>query len=221
MYASGKVLGSARSRHMHQCISPVLRKCCYQHRARYFLGSAAVLHASATYHASKAEDHSHGYSRVGWSVSASRLPRKLSLTILSAAIASICRLHGLHVLANTDDITWDSPSSAIWSAIELNVGIICASLPTLRPFFTKIWPRAFLSSYNSRMANLEPANGTKGHYYNMEGSIVVKKTVAVQSTRILGEDDKITEHSSDQPGVSVSGGVTADSQEELATWSKR
>jgi hypothetical protein len=49
---------------------------------------------------------------------------------------------------------------------------------------------------------------------------MVKKTVAVQSSRDLGVEDQITSESSSQPGRSESDRVTASSQEELATWSK-
>ena len=91
------------------------------------------------------------------------------------------RLHALYVVNISTDSTWDNPGSVIWSAIELNVGILCASLPTLRAFFIKIWPRVFGVSFGTRRA----AAGTdtaKGQYYNMEGSIMVKKTVAIQNS---------------------------------------
>lgn len=43
-------------------------------------------------------------------------------------------------------MTWDNPGTATWSTVELNVGIICASLPTLRAFFAQYFPNAFSSS---------------------------------------------------------------------------
>jgi hypothetical protein len=220
MHARCEILGRAHPRQMHQHRSSVLCQRSDQHRARHLTGRAAILHASVAHHAPKGEDQSHGHSGLGWNVRASRRLEDALLTFSSAAIASICRLHALYILTHTTDITWDNPSTVIWSAIELNVGILCASLPTLRAFFIRIWPKAFLSSYNSRRANLDTGNGTKGQYYNMEGSIMVKKTVAVQSSRDLGVEDQITSESSSQPGRSESDRVTASSQEELATWSK-
>ncbi|KAH7394676.1 hypothetical protein BKA66DRAFT_388751, partial [Pyrenochaeta sp. MPI-SDFR-AT-0127] len=78
------------------------------------------------------------------------LPRreKLSLMLILglgglATIASICRLHALYILAVTTDITWDTPGAATWSSMELNIGIMCASLPTLRAFCSKFFPRLF------------------------------------------------------------------------------
>ena len=104
-------------------------------------------------------------------------------------MASICRLHALYIVDITKDMTWDNPGTAIWSAIELNVGILCASLPTLRAFFNKVWPRAFLSTFNSRRVGADTENATKGQYYNMEGSIMVKKTIAIQNVRAVDGDE--------------------------------
>jgi hypothetical protein len=48
----------------------------------------------------------------------------------------------------SEDPPWDNVGAAMWSAIELNVAIICASLPTLRPLAAKFIPG--LSSQGSR-----------------------------------------------------------------------
>lgn len=37
-------------------------------------------------------------------------------------------------------------NSSMWSNIEVNVGIICASLQTIRPILTRCFPRLFSSS---------------------------------------------------------------------------
>jgi hypothetical protein len=38
---------------------------------------------------------------------------------------------------NTTDSTWDNVPTSYWSVIELNTGILCACLPTLRPLLRK------------------------------------------------------------------------------------
>ncbi|PSN60339.1 hypothetical protein BS50DRAFT_563986 [Corynespora cassiicola Philippines] len=63
-----------------------------------------------------------------------------------ASVASCFRLNALHIVTESNDITWDNPGTATWSAMELNIGIICASLPTLRAFFAKYFPNTFTSS---------------------------------------------------------------------------
>jgi hypothetical protein len=61
-------------------------------------------------------------------------------------VASVFRLHALYIVAVSTDITWDNPGTATWSAMELNIGIICASLPTLRAFFAEHFPKTFSAS---------------------------------------------------------------------------
>ncbi|CAL3967733.1 unnamed protein product [Diplocarpon coronariae] len=38
------------------------------------------------------------------------------------------------------DLAWASCTALMWSAVEVNVGIICACIPTLRPLMSKILP---------------------------------------------------------------------------------
>ncbi|KAF2280804.1 uncharacterized protein EI97DRAFT_454047 [Westerdykella ornata] len=80
-----------------------------------------------------------------------------------ASLASIFRLHALYSLAVTRDMTWDNPATAYWSTIELNVGIICASLPTLRALFAKYVPSLFNSSVIRRR------NVMGAYQYHSEG----------------------------------------------------
>lgn len=145
----------------------------------------------------------------------------LLLINTSAAIASVCRLHALYVLTKTTDVPWDSPETTIWSTIELNIGIVCASLPTLRAFFIKIWPRAFLSSYNSKKTAIGHSKETRAQFYNLEGTARVKKTVAVESINVSEEDDEIASRSSSQPRRHERCRITAESQVELAPWPKQ
>lgn len=53
----------------------------------------------------------------------------------------------------SDDPPWNGAGAAIWSVIELNCAIICASLPTLRPLIAKVVPG--MSSNNSNYASYE------------------------------------------------------------------
>lgn len=63
--------------------------------------------------------------------------------IKSGCIASILRLHSLYTGTHSKDMTWDKTGTVYWSAIELNVGIICASMTTLRPFVARMFPGVF------------------------------------------------------------------------------
>ncbi|KAM3497358.1 hypothetical protein MY10362_009289 [Beauveria mimosiformis] len=58
-------------------------------------------------------------------------------------VVSILRLQSLIYLANSSNPTWDHWIVAWWSTIEVHVGMICASLPTLRLVLVRMWPRVF------------------------------------------------------------------------------
>jgi len=66
---------------------------------------------------------------------------------ISVVITSILRLHSLYVVSRATDITWYNVGAATWSAVEVNVGIICACLPTLRPLIGRIFPSILASSH--------------------------------------------------------------------------
>lgn len=55
-------------------------------------------------------------------------------------IISIVRLESLVVFLSTDDIAWNNGMAAIWSCVEMNTGILCSCLPTLRPHIARIFP---------------------------------------------------------------------------------
>lgn len=52
-------------------------------------------------------------------------------------LCAIIRFHFLVVLIKSSDPYYDSLGLNVWSIIEVNVGIICASLPTLRPLVSR------------------------------------------------------------------------------------
>lgn len=43
-------------------------------------------------------------------------------------------------LGSGSDFSWNASTALMWSVIEVNVGIICACIPTLRPLITQILP---------------------------------------------------------------------------------
>ncbi|KAF2740976.1 hypothetical protein EJ04DRAFT_419179, partial [Polyplosphaeria fusca] len=55
-----------------------------------------------------------------------------------ACVISLIRLSTLHQGINTTDPFWDNAPAAYWSVVELNCGILCACLPTLRPLVSKV-----------------------------------------------------------------------------------
>ncbi|KAK6499471.1 hypothetical protein TWF506_004101 [Arthrobotrys conoides] len=58
-------------------------------------------------------------------------------------IVSILRLRFLIILSKSMDPTWDQPATAYWSAIEMNISIVCACLPALKPLVSLVAPSIF------------------------------------------------------------------------------
>ena len=56
---------------------------------------------------------------------------------LSAFIASIVKTYEIHILNERGDITYNFVNFVVWAALEINIVIIAASIPTLRPLFAK------------------------------------------------------------------------------------
>ncbi|USW55954.1 hypothetical protein Slin15195_G092730 [Septoria linicola] len=82
-----------------------------------------------------------------------QLPRRQKWALMAVfalaglvVIVSILRLPSLYHLMSSKDITWESPLAYIFSAIEINVAIICSCLPTLRCLFPKLLKAASGSS---------------------------------------------------------------------------
>lgn len=55
-------------------------------------------------------------------------------------MVSILRLRSLVHFANSTNPTWDNWEVSNWSVIEINVGIICATLPTTRLLLVRLFP---------------------------------------------------------------------------------
>ncbi|GIZ37458.1 hypothetical protein CKM354_000090300 [Cercospora kikuchii] len=77
-------------------------------------------------------------------------------------VISILRLPSLYNISQSKDVSWDNPSAAIWSSMELYGGIICSCLPTLKGLVSRIFPLlSFGDSYyqtrsGERLGSLGP-----------------------------------------------------------------
>ncbi|KAH6985164.1 hypothetical protein EDB80DRAFT_624712 [Ilyonectria destructans] len=76
-----------------------------------------------------------------------KLRRKQKILVASifsrgffTCMISIIRAPTLRDAVFTEDPTWDNTDAAWWSVVELTCGILCASLPTLRPLLAKVVP---------------------------------------------------------------------------------
>jgi hypothetical protein len=58
-----------------------------------------------------------------------------SLGVFSC-IASIVRLHAIRIYTESKDPFYDSVPINLWSMVEVNIGIYCASIPSLKALFS-------------------------------------------------------------------------------------
>jgi len=84
----------------------------------------------------------------------------------STCIISILRLESLYAISKATDVTWENPLAALWSNLEVNTGIICSCLPTLKGCITQFFPRMFgdmrSSSYVVEIPDAAPFPSKRG-----------------------------------------------------------
>ncbi|KAF3171388.1 hypothetical protein TWF225_010567 [Orbilia oligospora] len=108
---------------------------------------------------------------------------------LFVCVVSILRLHALIVLESSQDPTWDQAATTCWSSIELNIAIICASLPTLRPVIRRIFP-SLLGSTNA-YGNSYPRQGSErvGGKRVGGGAVISSDNKSLTLQRSTGRDE--------------------------------
>ena len=114
-------------------------------------------------------------------------------------IAGIIRVIRISTILTIPDVTWVSYDSSIWSAVEINVSIICAAAPALKPIFKRYMPN-FMYSLSGKTSRSKPTHGDRSTWVKASS----KNGTAFEMGR------SITRHN-----------LTSQSQEELARSSER
>ncbi|KAM5351131.1 hypothetical protein ACJ41O_003854 [Fusarium nematophilum] len=91
--------------------------------------------------------------------------QKIALIIVFAlggfvVITSCLRVTTIDIAATTTDLTYDI-SSTMWTIIEMNVAIVCACLPMIRPLIVKVFPKLMPKSSSNNQKYGTPTYGTK------------------------------------------------------------
>ncbi|KAI9680534.1 MAG: hypothetical protein M1817_003974 [Caeruleum heppii] len=123
--------------------------------------------------------------------------QQASLSRLEAGIDSTSRLGG------RNDFSWYASLSYMWSAVEVNVGIICACVPTLKPLVVRILPALVHDGDNLTRTSASYANGQQPTLHdtpNMDG----RNQTSVASDA----------HPS-QPSPATTGGATAEGRMDM------
>ncbi|KAJ4191789.1 hypothetical protein NW767_010936 [Fusarium falciforme] len=96
--------------------------------------------------------------------------QKIALVIVFAlggfvVITSCLRVTTIDVAATTTDVTFDV-SSTMWTVIEMNVAIVCACLPMIRPIIVKVFPKLMPKSSSNNQKYGTPSYGTKSYAHS-------------------------------------------------------
>ncbi|KAK4903130.1 hypothetical protein LTR27_000058 [Elasticomyces elasticus] len=95
---------------------------------------------------------------------------KIALMIVFAlggftCIVSILRLASIYALTHSVDTSYNGALAALWSSLEVNTGILCSSLPTLKTLVSRAFPHLFTSyhrSHPSGALDLKATFGSQG-----------------------------------------------------------
>ncbi|KAF4969553.1 hypothetical protein FSARC_3236 [Fusarium sarcochroum] len=121
-------------------------------------------------------------------------------------IISVYRMCTLREAVYSDDPPWNGAGAAMWSVIELNCAIICASLPTLRPVIAKVVPgmstnRSNYASYERYGSQYAPgSNSRMGAHVSVKASRRSPRSI---STEELALNDMNSSMQGGMPSVHV------------------
>ncbi|CZR46148.1 uncharacterized protein FPRO_11595 [Fusarium proliferatum ET1] len=103
-------------------------------------------------------------------------------------VVSIIRLQFLVDLGSSHNPTYDQTDISIWSTVEINVGIICASMPALRVILVRLFPSLGGSSYDSSKYN------NYGEHYGRKSHIMSRSRARVELPSHTGDSIHTPEH---------------------------
>lgn len=84
------------------------------------------------------------------------------------------------IFGDSQDFSWNASLAFMWSAVEVNVGIICACVPTLKPLIIKILPAMIIDPDGTRASDslqdkdsADRANRTSLHEDNVRRGTII------------------------------------------------
>jgi hypothetical protein len=97
---------------------------------------------------------------------------------LSGCIVSILRLHGLYAVTISTDVTYDNSPAVTWSSVELNVGIMCACVPALRPVISAVFPKLLSTTQRGGTASnpFQASSHSRAYYQRNDSTIELSRS---------------------------------------------
>ncbi|CAH0055190.1 unnamed protein product [Clonostachys solani] len=122
------------------------------------------------------------------------LRQKISLIIIFAAGGFVCaaaiqRTILMPRLLTAVDYSWEVSGQVIWGFIEVNAGIICASVPALKPFFMRYLPFILTSRLMSSSSQPESHSTKLTPFSNTNTSKKQRSKRIMESYELPSRDD--------------------------------
>ncbi|KAL8638985.1 MAG: hypothetical protein Q9228_003912 [Teloschistes exilis] len=99
-----------------------------------------------------------------WKLQMARKKKLLLCALLGMGIfAGVCaaiKTSQLRTVTAKTDITWKTAEYLLWNALEVNIIIIAACIPTLRPLFLVLFRRAGAEAYLKRSYQMTPKSNS-------------------------------------------------------------
>lgn len=110
-------------------------------------------------------------------------------------IVSLLRLHSLVHFRNTTNPTYDYYSIGYWTIIEINIGIICACMPSIRVLITYFFPQLFGRSHDhSTGLTIGPPVAGARITQNLAGGVQHITTYSVEyNSKVNGNGSKFVQ----------------------------
>ena len=104
------------------------------------------------------------------------------------------------MVSRSEDVTWDNVPAATWSSVELNVGIICACCPTLKPVIAWAFPR--LLTPTTRLSSSRTTQRT-GHTGTSPGARRPRRRSNDEFRGVITNKSAIESHASADMGYEL------------------
>lgn len=146
------------------------------------------------------------------------LSQRIGLIILFSVgsivvVAGVMREYYIHITVyKTYDVTWEGYDLWIWTAVEVNLGVICGSVPSLKPLLfrsrsrnTSYYSQAYGMSSNITSDRIRMTRRTRDEETDiLTDAITVKHDVIVGSTRkaTSGDDSRVRENNAEWSSAS-------------------
>lgn len=97
---------------------------------------------------------------------------------------------------------YDGPPAHAWSSAELNIGIICACVPSLRPLFSLAFPRFFSTTRPEYLSNPYPPGAS---YQRNDSTVELSRVAKTQYevTAVGSQLDNASTEADDDKAIHV------------------